>query len=189
MHRHPKQAFTCRYCGSTFYDWLSQKPIFCSVRCSRIGIVKPDLERFWSKVNKGEGCWLWVGKLNHSSYGRFWMEGREMMAHRYSFEITYSQIPDFLSVLHSCDNPPCCNPDHLFLGTIADNNFDMRSKDRHARGERHGHAKLSQEEVLEIRRLSREGIAHSQIRGMIGNKISRQSVSRILSGGRWAHLL
>ncbi len=91
-------------------------------------------ERFWTKVAKGDNCWLWMqGKS--AGYGRFnlWRgPSHSVLAHRYAWELTYGPIPDDLPVLHRCDNPPCVRPDHLFLGTQADNLRDMHTKNRQA---------------------------------------------------------
>lgn len=95
--------------------------------------------RFWSKVKKSEdGCWDWTGSLNHG-YGQL-SRGRGVSpysAHRLSYELTYGAIPEGLHVLHRCDNRRCVRPSHLFLGSQADNNADMRAKGRDSRGEKH----------------------------------------------------
>src|SRR3990167_3209660 len=90
------------------------------------------IDRFWSKVSKTDSCWLWLGKPNNDGYGKFWITelGRSVPAHHFSWEIHNSPIPDDLCVLHTCDNPPCVRPDHLFLGTRGDNNRDRSTKGR-----------------------------------------------------------
>ena len=94
--------------------------------------------RFWTKVEKTEGCWLWRGALSRKGYGSFRADaigGRQ--SHRVAWELTHGPIPDGLFVLHRCDTPRCVNPAHLWLGTAADNSRDMALKGRAASGERH----------------------------------------------------
>lgn len=92
--------------------------------------------RFWRKVNKdaGGGCWEWMGARKTSGYGRFYLHpqpSQPVLAHRHSWEMANGRaIPDGLVICHHCDNPPCVNPAHLFLGTRADNNRDCQAKGR-----------------------------------------------------------
>lgn len=91
-------------------------------------------ERFWSKVDRSGGpdsCWPWLAGRMRAGYGNFWMDGHEKLAHRVAWELTNGPIPIGLCVLHRCDNAPCQNPIHLWLGTKADNSRDMVSKGRH----------------------------------------------------------
>lgn len=89
-------------------------------------------ERFWSKVAMipFHGCWEWIGKPTRKGYGQLWVDGKLISAHRFAWELTHGPVADGLCVLHFCDNRSCIRVDHLFLGTIADNNSDMRRKGR-----------------------------------------------------------
>jgi len=116
-----------------------------------------DCERFWSKVEiraPGE-CWPWQGTMRSDGYGRFWMQGRYQRAHRVAWELANGPIPDGLIVCHACDNPPCCNAEHLWVGTDADNIADRKRKGRNnsCRGEKHGRAVLTRKDVDEIRKV------------------------------------
>src|ERR1700737_4804454 len=95
--------------------------------------VDPEL-RFWTFVDQGAACHEWQGKLD-GGRGRFWDGQRVVMAYQFAWEIAFGPIPKGLCVCHQCDNPKCVRPDHLFLGTRADNRADCVSKGRQARGE------------------------------------------------------
>lgn len=124
--------------------------------------------RFWSKVNKNSGvfgidgtflteCWIWTAGKYKNQYGIFTVDGKHIKAHRACWEIWYGIIPNDQYVLHKCDLRYCVRPDHLFLGTYQDNLQDMMAKGRGKGqlkpGEENLHAKLTKEQVLEIRNL------------------------------------
>ncbi len=101
----------------------------------QFSLTKSDRDRFWSKVRQSGGCWIWTAGLSKSGYGKFAPSHRQTVgAHRVSYELFNGEIPDGMCVLHRCDNPPCVNPHHLFLGTQVDNVADRNSKNRQARG-------------------------------------------------------
>lgn len=89
-------------------------------------------ERFWSKVTRSDRCWEWQGPRDHDGYGFIKVMRCSRRAHRCSWELCVGPIPNNLFVLHRCDNPPCVNPAHLFLGTARDNALDMVGKGRAA---------------------------------------------------------
>jgi hypothetical protein len=116
-------------------------------------------KRFWARVEKADGCWMWKGPCRGNGHGTLQVRNRTAMAHRVAWQLTRGPIPEGLCVCHHCDNPPCVNPGHLFLGTHRDNMQDMivRNRRRHAAGERNGRAKLTPAEVEAIRADSTSG--------------------------------
>jgi len=145
-------------------------------------VVSPD-SSFDSRVQKGSGCWIWIGTRNSYGYGIFLLAGEcPVRAHRYAYEREKGPIPDGLVVRHSCDNPPCVNPAHLSLGTKADNAADARDRGRMPSGKDHWNAKIRPEEVEKIKNDPR---THAEIGREYG--ISQGTVSRIKSGLRRAN--
>ena len=118
-------------------------------------------DRFWSKVDKSGECWLWTTAVTRAGYGKFGPHpGEAVHAHRFVWILTYGAIPDGLLVCHHCDNRLCVRPDHLFLGTSADNNQDCAAKGRNimqTHPERASQQKLTDEQVREIRQLYASG--------------------------------
>lgn len=88
------------------------------------------LDRFMGKVDASGDCWVWTGSVAPNGYGRFFLDGKVVYAHRAAYELTHGTIPDGLYVCHHCDNPRCVQPDHLFLGTPSDNALDKVQKGR-----------------------------------------------------------
>lgn len=114
----------------------------------------PMHQRFWAKVRRARvnECWEWTGTKNAKGYGIFRLhQTRCSAAHRVAYEIATGPIPSGMLVLHRCDNPSCCNPAHLFIGTHIENMADMTAKKRNAFGVRSPKALLTPEQVIEIR--------------------------------------
>lgn len=127
------------------------------------------------------GCWVWSAAKDTDGYGFIQVEGAKVRAHRVAWEMASGPIPAGMAVCHSCDNPSCVNPAHLFLGTVADNNLDKLKKRRHSAGESHGMAKLSRAQVKEIRAVS--GVTGQDIAEAYG--VSKSLVGMILQGIVW----
>jgi predicted XRE-type DNA-binding protein len=140
--------------------------------------------RFWTKARRDGDCWRWrAGSMSHG-YGCFHIQGRALYAHRVAYLLTYGHLPEKGSICHRCDHPWCINPAHLFAGSQADNLADMARKGRSARGERNAHARLTAEDVAEIRRLSRMShVTQAELARRFG--VQRPAISRIISGTRW----
>jgi len=141
---------------------------------------------FWRHVNKTEGCWLWTATVSRKGYGKFKVNRRTQMASRVAWLLCVGPIPDGLWVLHRCDNPPCVNPAHLFLGTSEDNVADRDAKGRVRHGETHPCAKLKASEVASIRSLHSEGASLWFLAGKFG--VTSAHISDIVNGRKWKQL-
>jgi len=138
------------------------------------------MERFLSKVNKIEGgCWQWTGNKDKENYGLFWYKTNNRRAHRISYILHNGEIPEGLIIRHKCDNPSCVNPEHLESGTQKDNIKDMND-----RGRRKGNIKLTNDQIIEIKRLLSLNTQQREIAKQIG--VSQGTVCQIKQGKRWA---
>jgi hypothetical protein len=160
-------------------------------------MIKPFIERFWSKVDikNDDECWLWKeARDDNSHYGVFWdfVQKRTRRAHVVAYEIfTGDKVEADFIVMHLCDNPPCCNPHHLIKGTKKENTHDMVSKGRGGtppliRGENHPKAKLTENNVREIRELIKSGLSQKKIARIFG--VNRGTISCIYSKRNWKWL-
>ena len=137
------------------------------------------MKRFWQKVKKTDGCWLWQGSTD-TRYGLIWVDGRKQKAHRVAWILLRGPIPDGMHVLHTCDNPPCVNPSHLFLGTHSDNHKDS------ARKGKNGHQKLSVDAVLAMRLDHQKGLGYI----LLGRKygVHPWTAQKIIKRRLWDHV-
>lgn len=148
--------------------------------------------RFEEKVERipFSGCWLWTGSCSHNGYGFFRFDGKNTQAHRVSYKLFRGEIPDGLFVCHHCDVPCCVNPDHLFVGSRRDNLNDAKKKGRNKLlgrpGERHYLTTFKDEDVIEIRKLSKNGEACAHIARMYGK--SETAIRWIIQRKSWQHL-
>lgn len=194
----------CQFCGKEFKkrsrnsikQWEAQK--CCSVLCGHcIQGKDPRVtckDRFFSKLNKGSEneCWEWRGSRNKAGYGVFNAKlnntgsSKSCLAHRYSYQISTGIDPTGKLVMHKCDNPPCCNPSHLTLGTHQDNATDKMMKGRGVcgpSGEKHYKAKLTRSIIDEARRLLDNGESYSKLGKRFG--VSGSTINKAILGKTW----
>ena len=193
-----KTARFCEECGREFMAYIcvveNGGGRFCSHVCVGRSTAKarwerdklPAETRFWRFVDKTagpDGCWLWTGECGRHGYGQFRFGHRQVKAHRFAYECSVGPIKDGLLACHRCDNPPCCNPAHIFPGTNADNVADRNAKGRHAFGEKAAAAKLTAPDVLAIRSSTESTAALAR-----RFSVSWSAVARVRDGSTWRHL-
>lgn len=172
----------CEQCGQPF----TVRPCetrrggkVCSVACRSESNRQPIEQRFWSKVNKTETCWLWTGASHQAGYGVFRVNRQNVSAHRFVLEIQGKVIPQGYEACHRCDNPPCVRPDHLFIGTRADNMQDCIKKRRHS-------AKLTPEKVIDIRKRRIEGASITSLASEYHVHIA--TIRHVINRQFWKHV-
>jgi len=144
-------------------------------------------QRFWSKIDKKgpDDCWAW----RRGGYGQFRLDGNKVYAHRLAYCLHHKiELAEIVGkcVCHACDNPPCCNPEHLWLGTQADNLRDSSNKGRVFKGEKHCKAKLKNDDVRLIRVWLKCGYKQKPIANAFG--VDQAVISRIKTGRGWKHI-
>lgn len=184
---------TCRQCGEIMHRRRRESVVswnvreFCGRACKGLARSGDVSARFWGMVAQDPitGCWPWQGERCEKGYGRFHARGRKWRAHRFAWEITHGEQLGERIVLHHCDNPPCCNPEHLRAGTPADNNADMLAKgrDRHFVGTENPRAKLSDQDVRDIRASDAPLPALAERYG-----VSKSVVCNVRLGKTWKHV-
>lgn len=226
---YPSIPCTCLNCGNTFlgtsYQIKKGWGKFCSRTCYTVYRNKQIEARFWKRIDfdgptpkhrpELGPCWLWTGGKVYE-YGATSYQGRSIRAHRLAFRLATKTDPGDKCVLHHCDNPPCVRPDHLWIGTQADNHNDMKAKGRNrrgnehwtrinpekirrgdksyqrqhpewlARGERHGNSVLTEAVVQEMRHLRRNGTSYGRIARQF--KVSKSATVAAIKYLTWKHV-
>ena len=181
----------CSVCG----ELVARRPralgrnVFCSQH------RYPDAaQTFWARAEKSEGCWNWTGSKGSTGYGQISDRGKNINAHRFSWELHHGPIEDGQWVLHKCDNRACVNPDHLFLGTLQDNYRDMVQKGRHPStanpgirgGENAPNHLLTAEQARQIRLRANLGEPHLKLAREFN--VDRSVISKIKHRKAWKHI-
>lgn len=212
FHTYSEVEIICFGCGTIFtrpthlYNATERKGSnhFCTKSCRSKYVAsqqhKTTVEEFWASVDKtpGQGpngdCWIWTGARDRDGYG-LTAYGRDrnipgrkgsQKSHRISYEVSTGPIPPGLDVMHSCDNPPCCNPAHLSPGTRKDNMGDAVVRDRIPKGERSYATKLTNADVEQILVYSLAGYKKSEVTKILD--ISYSIVGKVIDGLRWKHI-
>jgi hypothetical protein len=201
-HLRTGEDVQCQHCGRLFYvpRCLVARTQFCSAPCRREGLKARHAatwqDRFWAKVQKGDGCWEWRGPRSPSGYGFGPKFYGTQAAHRLSYIIANGPIPAGMVVMHNCDNPPCVRPDHLSLGTPAENSAEMVARNRSYHGPRPGKtcrgsevktSKLTEDKVREMRSLAASGVPNKHLAARYG--ITPAHAWDVVSGNLWKHIL
>ncbi|MGC2075292.1 MAG: HNH endonuclease [Xanthobacteraceae bacterium] len=180
---------SCECCGKMFGPspghygarWAAAR--FCSRACG-YAFRRPTPEQFWARVDKRgpDDCWPWTGEVfSAHGYGQVWFEGASRRAHRVAFRLTHGYYPPYSR--HSCDNYPCCNPEHLLEGTHLDNMRDKVERGRQPRGSKAAHAKLTEADIIAIRADPRPQAEIAKVHGIDGGRVSRIRTRKI-----WRHV-
>ena len=167
----PKPFFVCPHCKRPFFC-KSYHPKWCSLACA-----------FWSRVTptKNDECWPWTGSKHVFGYGEFKFNGKLYRSHRVAYELKFGNILPQMKVLHHCDNPSCCNPEHLYLGLQDQNMSDMATRNRNTKNR-----KLTPDDIPIIRELSSSGVPKLQIAKKF--HVAFSQIASVLSHRTWKHI-
>lgn len=191
-----KWKVNCQRCGKEFVRVMcndGSKPKYCSMKC--FGPKKTEDELFLHRKKMynervvqapGSDCWGWIGTKDSDGYGRFHSKPKQILAHRFAWEMHFGKIPSGLIVGHHCDSPACSRIDHLYLGTTQHNTMDMVRKNRQAKGSRNGGAKLNEVLVNEINDHIVTGLGDAEIAKKY--EVNRRTIKRIRVGLLWKHV-
>jgi hypothetical protein len=183
----------CQQCGQKYSSKPGRNKFFCSITCSNKGkgierqkIVTRDNVMQWVTVDPATGCWNWNAGKNQFGYGMKAQNGKKQVAHRLVYSLLRGEPPKHLYGCHTCDNPSCCNPDHIFFGTCQDNMNDAKEKERLPQGMERSNSKLTDNRVREIRRLYAGGARLEDLASRYG--VGRLTVYKAAVGETWKHV-
>ncbi len=190
----------CGTCSTPFtvpaYKIRLGKGRYCGKPCYDIAQSRTAADKFWPNVTKTDDCWLYLNRSS-SGYGQMKHQGRNIGAHRVSWEIHHGPIPNGSWVLHRCDNPPCVRPEHLFLGTPGDNSRDRNDKGRAnhqgypahryvPRGEEVEQSRLAESEIPRIRERFASGESMRSIARSHG--VTHEAIRKVIRRETWTHV-
>ena len=181
------------WCSMHYRRWRQHGDPLVTLTPHRGQDAEGRYEALVDRITTPDGCHPWTGALTQRwsdqvvGYGRLFVDGHQVYAHRWGYEHYIGSIPDVMQIRHTCDNPPCQNRDHWVLGTAADNMQDRSDRERQARGERHGVARLTAAEVLAIRE---EYAAGGVTQEALGEKygITQGHIGEIIRRTSWKHI-
>lgn len=187
---HPRHGGACGACAQQAGRdrWRAEHEFLSGGRGGR-ELPPLDVERFLSFVGEPDpimGCMEWAGATKDSGYGIFTEHYHQRAAHRLAYALAHGEVPAGKWVLHSCDNPPCCNPDDLYLGDHDQNMDDMVARKRSRKGERHHAGKMTNEKVAALRAAYADGASPAQLAHQYDIAVSMSL--RIATGRAWVHL-
>lgn len=181
----------CEGCGTTFTPKYANAIRFCSLPCANASMRFTLEQEFWRHVDKRgpDECWIWQGTIGANGYGAimdYRNPSKKGVAHRVGWELANGPFPAGMLACHRCDVRACVNPSHIFPGTAADNTHDMMNKGRKPIGEHCPTAKLTDDQVREIRRLAASGMHRNAIGARFG--ITANNAWYIIKRRTWKHI-
>lgn len=197
----------CLYCENKFTPRTNENAkrfaskLFCSNKCSAVSKHDPIEKRLWESVKiDANGCWNWQKFRCPKGYGRISYNGKGWQAHRVAYVLTHGvELTETDFICHTCDNPPCINPDHLFLGNVKLNAEDMVKKGRNknlykAHGSNHVNSIFIESEVIEIRKIGNYLMSKGLRIGQASYRMSKsylkhyKTIQSILERKSWKHI-